>query len=208
MYIDTPMARTYRPQKLPGELGIIEAAALAGIPFTTLRTHVDTHKVMGVRRAPSGRRYISREGFLAYCRARGLTPKGGDALNRRRAERIWMHNVSAELRVLDPGSGKVLGRGEGAMGDLSATGFQVRDLAWEGFLPGPGTEVAFRVLNGELKDARGKALPAWVVYRDGRLGLGLEVLGRPSWRAVLREGIESKRRVAEDLLSGITGGRP
>lgn len=154
------------------EFGVDTAARLSGVPEPTLRLHVDQGKVLGVRRLPGGKRLINREGLLAYLRARGMDTKGLDQVERRESPRVHAHLTHVQIRVLDPENCKQLGYGKGFMADYSATGFKAQDVAWEGFLPGLLEPLEFRILDGRLKEACGKARLSWLLLRDGALSLG------------------------------------
>ena len=194
---------------LPESMGIGLAAKLAGVPIPTLRYQVDAGKVPGVHRTPSRRRRISREGLLAYMQARGIDPRRLRGMERRGADRIgWPARPRVtQLTILQPGSGKFVGQGSGALKDLSPTGFRLKDLSWKGYLPGPETlEVAFRVSNtGRHRRSEGRAEVAWIEYRSGKLGMGLRILNfkdgesKKRWEEFVKAGHEVAVRHAEGL---------
>ncbi len=191
-------------QGLPEEFGIEVAANLAGIPLTTLRYHFDKGRIMGVRRTDAGRRLISQAGFFAYLKARGIDTKPVKALERRRAGRAWMRPVvRVRLEMADPEhAGRILGRGEGRLANQSRSGLLLKALSWEGFMPGPGSEVAFTVLGGRLQGVSGKARPSWSVCRKGVAQMGLHLLAleagaRAVWDDFVARGLEAQARLAE-----------
>ena len=191
-------------QGLPEEFGIEVAANLAGIPLTTLRYHVDKGRVMGVRRTTGGRRLISQAGFLAYLKARGIDTKPVKDLERRRAGRAWIRPVvRVRLEMADPEQpSRGLGRGEGRLANQSRSGLLLKDLSWEGFMPGPGSEIAFTVLGGRLQGVSGKARPSWSVCRGRACRMGLRILAldagaREAWDVFVAGGLATQARLAE-----------
>lgn len=201
------MGSRSRPPIPPSDLGVDIAARLSGIPEATLRLHVDQGRVLGVRRLPSGRRLISREGLLAYLQARGIPPRGLDGIDRRESGRVGTRPPGVRVRILSSREAPA-GEGEGLLADLSAAGLRIEGLSWRGWLPGPDTPVAFRVQGGRLKGAGGRARLAWLVYRHRALGMGLRVLrmddaaARVRWDRSVAAGLVAKRRLAERLASG------
>lgn len=199
----------FRPDSLKtrAEFGIDLASRITGYPEYTLRSDFDKKLIQGVRRTLGGKRLISREGLVAYLKAKGWDTEAISRIERRGAERVWSRKPKkVRLEMLDPRLEGPLGKGEGTLVDLSLTGFQARKFAWKGCLPGPGGLVGFEILGGELKGTRGQARLSWVVCRgeDFKMGFVIESLegsGTPSrWKAFIGEGIESKQRLAVAAL--------
>lgn len=190
--------------------GIDAASKLAGIAECALRKHVDQGRLMGVRKLPSGKRLITREGLLTYLRARGVKPLHTERIERRGHERVEGHvatRISLELsdrRLPEP-----LGTAEGPLANISRTGLQVRDLSWTGCLPGPDSILAGRILGGSLTGTGMTLRLAWVVFQGKKctMGLRLEQLTGPDararWERFIRAGIKAKRHAGLKLYSAM-----
>lgn len=202
--VSTHMPRYSRATlKRTAEFGIDMASKLTGVPEHTLRLHIDQKRVMGVRKTPSGRRLISREGLASYLRAHGYDEEALSRIERRGAERI-VRARPKPVRLEIVGAGP--GAGEGVLADLSETGFQVKDLSWTGCLPGPESAVRFWITGGELKGVEGEARVSWISLKDGALSLGFEATplqaSKARWVAFIQKGVETKRREARQAARG------
>ena len=97
------------------------------------------------------------------------------------------------------------GKGAGVLVDLSCRGFQVKDITWEGCLPGPDSALDFRVLGGSLKGVAGTVRPVRILFDRGVLRMALRVerlqdpAERKAWGAFVSEKIETKRHGAAVL---------
>ena len=147
------------PSLWPSELGVTQAARLAGMPEVTLRLHVDQGKVLGVRRTESGRRMISRQGLLAYLQARGLD-----------ASRRGGLDAPSASRVLVSWGGPML---EGRLERVRGRSLEISGIVWQGPLPDPEAAVSFRIEGGALDGVGGEAQASWILWKGGRIDLVL-----------------------------------